>query len=146
VTIGAEITHQHPACDGAAVGRASHRDFRVLAASVAGLSEGGIVVNLGSAVVLPEVFVKALSVARNLGHPARGFTAVDCDMIRHYRPAMNVVGRPVLQGGRGISLTGHHEILIPLLYYAVRSHLDRGGPPGSERRVPGSAAEPSAKA
>jgi hypothetical protein len=127
VTVGAEITHQHPGCDGAVVGATSYRDFRVLAQSLAALGEGGIVLNLGSAVVLPEVFVKALSVARNLGHPVRGFTAVDCDMIRHYRPAMNVVGRPILQGGRGFSLTGHHEILIPLLYYAARSHMDKAG-------------------
>ncbi|HEY7462517.1 MAG TPA: hypothetical protein VIC59_11680 [Gemmatimonadota bacterium] len=131
VTVGAEITHQHPACDGAAVGRTSHRDFRVLAQSLTQLRESGVVLNLGSAVVLPEVFVKALSVARNLGYPVRGFTAVDCDMIRHYRPAMNVVGRPVLQGGRGISLTGHHEILIPLLSYAIRLELGERPATGS---------------
>jgi hypothetical protein len=124
VTVGAEITHQHPSCDGAAVGRTSHRDFRVLAKSVAELGESGVVLNLGSAVVLPEVFVKALAVARNLGHPARGFTAVDLDMIRHYRPAVNVIGRPVLQSGRGIALTGHHEILIPLLHSAIRARLE----------------------
>ena len=123
VAVGAEITHQHPDCDGAAVGATSHRDFRVLAASLAALRPGAVVLNLGSAVVLPEVFVKALSVARNLGHDVRGFTAVDLDMIRHYRPAMNVIGRPVLRGGRGAHLTGHHEILIPLLYYAVLSEL-----------------------
>jgi hypothetical protein len=122
--IGAEITHQHPACDGAAVGETSHRDFRVLAHSVGRIREGGVVLNLGSAVVLPEVFLKALSVARNLGRPARGFTAVDVDMLRQYRPAANVVGRPVLAGGRGIHLTGHHEILIPILYYAVRAALE----------------------
>lgn len=127
VAVGAEITHQHPACDGAAVGETSHRDFRVLAHSVGELREGAVVLNLGSAVILPEVFLKALSVARNLGRPARGFTAVDVDMLRHYRPAANVVGRPVLAGGRGLHLTGHHEILIPILYYAVRAALERGG-------------------
>ena len=131
VTIGAEITHQHPDCDGAAVGRTSHRDFRVLANSVAELGDGGVVMNLGSAVVLPEVFVKALAVARNLGHSARGFTAVDCDMIRHYRPAVNVIGRPVLQGGKGIALTGHHEILIPLLHSAIRSGLEAAAASGA---------------
>ncbi|MFN2433424.1 MAG: hypothetical protein ABR599_11540 [Gemmatimonadota bacterium] len=131
VAVGAEITHQHPTCDGAAVGATTHRDFRVLAHSLTRLGPGGIVLNLGSAVVLPEVFVKALSVARNLGHEARGFTAVDFDMIRHYRPAMNVIGRPVLGGGRGVHLTGHHEILIPLLYYAVRSLLDGGAAAGA---------------
>jgi hypothetical protein len=127
VAIGAEITHQHPACDAAAVGETSHRDFRVLAHSVGELRDGGVVLNLGSAVILPEVFLKALSVARNLGRPARGFTAVDVDMLRHYRPAANVVGRPVLAGGRGIHLTGHHEILIPILYYAVRAALEGEG-------------------
>lgn len=136
VTIGAEITHQHPDCDGASVGRTSHRDFRVLAHSLSRLGEGGFVLNLGSAVVLPEVFVKALSVARNLGYSVRGFTAADCDMIRHYRPAMNVVGRPVLQGGRGITLTGQHEILIPLIYYATRSYLEQLEAAASGEKTP----------
>jgi hypothetical protein len=125
VAIGAEIVHQHPACDGAALGSASHRDFRVLAAGLRGLDGGGLVVNLGSAVVLPEVFVKALNVARRLWPPIRSFTAVDLDMIRHYRPTVNVIGRPVLEGGEGIHLTGHHEITIPLLYYALRARRDR---------------------
>ena len=119
--IGAEIVHQHPACDGGAVGAASHRDFRILAAGLRGLHAGGLVANLGSAVVLPEVFVKALNIARRLWPPIRSFTAVDLDMIRHYRPRVNVIGRPVLEGGEGIQLTGHHEITIPLLYYALRS-------------------------
>jgi hypothetical protein len=117
--------HQHPACDGAALGAASHRDFRILAAGLRELDGGGLVANLGSAVVLPEVFVKALNVARRLWSPIRSFTAVDLDMIRHYRPTVNVIGRPVLEGGEGIHLTGHHEITIPLLYYALRSRRDR---------------------
>lgn len=121
--IGAEITHQHPAFDGAAAGAASHRDFRILAASLRGLHLGGFVANLGSAVVLPEVFVKALNVARHLWPPLTGFTAVDLDMIRHYRPSVNVIGRPVLEGGEGFHLTGHHELLVPLLYYALRARL-----------------------
>ncbi len=125
VAIGAEITHQHPRFDGAASGAASHRDFRILAASLRGLHQGGFVANLGSAVVLPEVFVKALNVARHLWPPLKDFTAVNVDMTRHYRPEMNVVGRPVLAGGRGYHLTGHHEILIPILYYALRARLDR---------------------
>lgn len=125
VAMGAEIVHQHPACDGAAIGAASHRDFRILAAGLRRLHAGGIVVNLGSAVVLPEVFVKALNVARRLWPPVRSFTAVDLDMIRHYRPSVNVIGRPVLEGGEGIQLTGHHEIMIPLLYYALRAARDR---------------------
>lgn len=123
--IGAEITHQHPRFDGAALGATSHRDFRILAASLRGLDEGGLVANLGSAVVLPEVFVKALNVARHVAPPLRNFTAVDLDMTRHYRPEMNVVGRPILAGGRGYHVTGHHEITIPLLYYALRARLDR---------------------
>jgi hypothetical protein len=125
VAIGAEITHQHRSFDGAALGATSHRDFRILAASLRNLHEGGLVANLGSAVVLPEVFVKALNVARHLWPPLKDFTAVDLDMTRHYRPEMNVIGRPVLAGGHGYHLTGHHEIMIPLLYYALRARLDR---------------------
>ena len=123
--IGAEITHQHPRFDGAAMGATSHRDFRILAGSLRNLHDGGLVANLGSAVVLPEVFVKALNVARHLWPPLKDFTAVDLDMTRHYRPEMNVIGRPVLAGGRGYHLTGHHEIMIPILYYALRARLDR---------------------
>lgn len=122
-TIGAEIVHQHPAFDGAATGWASHLDFRILAASLRRLHEGGLVINFGSAVVLPEVFVKALNVARHLGAPVKNFTAANFDMLRHYRPDVNVVGRPVLEGGEGVHLTGHHEIMIPLLYYALRARL-----------------------
>jgi hypothetical protein len=125
VAIGAEITHQHRGFDGAALGATSHRDFRILAASLRDLHAGGFVANLGSAVVLPEVFVKALNVARHLWPPLVDFTAVDLDMSRHYRPEMNVIGRPVLAGGRGYHLTGHHELTIPLLYYALRARLDR---------------------
>jgi len=128
--VGAEIIHQHPSADGAALGATSHRDFKRLAAALPGLHDGGVVLNVGSAVVMPEVFVKALAVARNLnaGKPT-GFTACDCDMQRHYRPRANVVERPTLAGGgggggRGIELTGHHEILIPLLCWAVLESLD----------------------
>jgi hypothetical protein len=126
VAIGADIIHQHPAADGAATGATTHRDFRRLAAAVARLDEGGVVLNLGSAVVMPEVFLKALTVARNLagGRPT-GFTAVDCDMIRHYRPRLNVVERPTQAGGTGYLLTGHHEILIPLIVWGVDAALDR---------------------
>ena len=124
-TIGADIIHQHPAADGAALGATSHRDFKRLAGSLPALHDGGVVLNLGSAVVMPEVFLKALTVARNLnaGRPT-GFMACDCDMQRHYRPRVNVVERPTLGGGRGIQLTGHHEILIPLLVWAVLRQLD----------------------
>ena len=124
--VGAEIIHQHPTADGAALGATSHRDFTRLAGSLPSLHQGGVVLNIGSAVVMPEVFLKALTVARNLngGKPA-DFTAVDCDMQRHYRPRVNVVERPTLAGGgRGIQLTGHHEILIPLLCWAVLESLE----------------------
>ena len=123
--VGADIIHQHPTADGAALGATSHRDFKRLAASLPALHDGGVVLNLGSAVVMPEVFLKALTVARNLnGGKPTGFTACDCDMQRHYRPRMNVVERPTLAGGRGVQLTGHHEILIPLLAWAVMRELD----------------------
>jgi hypothetical protein len=123
--IGADIIHQHPAADGAVLGATTHRDFRRLAAALPALHDGGVVLNLGSAVVMPEVFLKALTIARNLhgGRPT-GFTAVDCDMQRHYRPRVNVVERPTLAGGRGVLLTGHHEILLPLLCWGVIERLD----------------------
>jgi len=122
--IGADIIHQHPSADGAALGATSHRDFKRLAGALPELDGGGVVLNLGSAVMMPEVFLKALTVARNLqqGRP-KNFTACDCDMQRHYRPRVNVVERPTLAGGRGIQLTGHHEILFPLLAWAVLSRL-----------------------
>src|SRR6266567_163510 len=124
-TLGADIIHQHPAADGAALGATSHRDFKRLAGSLPALHDGGVVLNVGSAVVMPEVFLKALTIARNLGGgKPTGFTACDCDMQRHYRPRVNVVERPTLAGGRGIQLTGHHEILIPLLAWAVIRELD----------------------
>jgi hypothetical protein len=119
VTVGADIIHMHPSFDGAATGRASHHDFRLLVAQVGEL-RGGVFMNVGSVVVLPEVFLKALNAARNLGHQAKDFTTVNLDMIHHYRPLTNVVRRPVLTGGRGISITGHHEINLPLLLAMVR--------------------------
>jgi hypothetical protein len=125
-TIGAEIIHQHPEADGAALGATSHRDFRRLAGSLADLHEGGVVLNLGSAVVLPEVFLKALTIARNLGQGRpTGFLAADFDMIRHYRPQMNVVERPTRGGGSGFLFTGHHELLLPLLAWSLSDALDR---------------------
>ncbi|MBF0204175.1 MAG: hypothetical protein HQK67_07630 [Desulfamplus sp.] len=119
IAIGTDIVHQHPDADGAAIGDASLRDFRIFAASVAKLGHGGVVLNLGSAVIMPEVFLKAISVARNLGHDVTHFTTANFDMIQHYRPRVNVVHRPVLSGGEGFSITGHHEIMIPLLAAAV---------------------------
>lgn len=129
VAVGAEITHQHPEADGAAIGAGSHRDFLELARRLEGLDGGGVVCNVGSAVILPEVFLKALTVCRNLreGRP-RGFTTADFDMIRHYRPRVNVVERPTeTGGGRGFQITGHHEIMIPLLAWAVVEELGRAG-------------------
>ncbi|MGH7500025.1 MAG: hypothetical protein ACREL3_14395 [Gemmatimonadales bacterium] len=122
--VGAEIIHQHPSADGAAIGATSHRDFRRLAGSLPSIDQGGAVLNWGSAVVLPEVFLKALAVARNLegGRPA-GFMAADFDMQRHYRPAMNVVRRPTLAGGAGYLITGHHEIMMPLVVWGIVEQL-----------------------
>jgi len=124
--LGAEIIHQHPSADGAALGGTSLRDFRRLAGSLPALHQGGAVLNLGSAVVLPEVFLKALTVARNLeaGRPTH-FLAADFDMQRHYRPRLNVVQRPTRAGGQGYLLTGHHELLLPLLFWGVARELDR---------------------
>jgi hypothetical protein len=119
VAMGTDIVHQHPTASGAAIGEASLRDFRIFAASVANLGGGGVVINLGSAVVMPEVLLKALAVARNLGHAVRDITTANFDMIQHYRPGVNVVQRPVLAGGSGFAITGHHEIMIPLLAAAI---------------------------
>ncbi len=120
VTIGADIVHIHPHADGAAIGAASYRDFLLLASIVAELDGGGIYLNLGSAVTLPEIFLKAVTVVRNLGHSLRDFTTANFDFLQHYRPLTNVVRRPVAGGaGRGYSITGHHEIMIPLLAAAI---------------------------
>lgn len=128
VAIGTDIVHQHPDADGAAIGKASLRDFRIFAATVSRLGGGGVVLNLGSAVVMPEVFLKALSLARNLGHDVSRFTTANVDMIQHYRPMVNVVQRPTLSGGRGFSITGHHEIMIPLLAAAIYEDADNPNP------------------
>lgn len=125
--LGAEIIHQHPAANGAAIGDTSHRDFRRLAGSLPTLHDGGVVLNLGSAVIMPEVFLKALTIARNLGEGRPGhFVSCDLDMQRHYRPRMNVVQRPTLHSGKGYEITGHHEIMVPLLAWAVVEALDHG--------------------
>ncbi len=125
--IGAEIIHQHPTADGAAIGATSHRDFRRLAGSLPALDHGGVVLNLGSAVVLPEVFLKALTIARNLEHGSpTHFLAADFDMQRHYRPRLNVVQRPTRAGGEGYLLTGHHELMLPLLVWGVLEALGSG--------------------
>jgi len=118
VAVGTDIVHMHPDASGAAIGEGSLRDFRHLAASVAQL-RGGVYLNCGSAVVLPEVFLKAVAVVRNRGHDLTGITTVDLDFRQHYRPLTNVVRRPTAGIGRGIHLTGHHEIMIPLLAAAL---------------------------
>jgi hypothetical protein len=121
--IGTDIVHQQPTMDGAATGEMSFRDFRMLCEICRGLAKGGVVLNVGSAVIMPEVFLKALTVARNLGARARGFTTAVFDMNHHYRPAMNVQQRPTQDGGKGYYVTGHHEIMIPLLAAMIRAEM-----------------------
>jgi len=116
--IGTDIHHMHPSADGAAIGETSYRDFETLTSLVATLQDG-VVLNVGSAVILPEVFLKALALARNLGHSVSRITTVNCDFIRQYRPQVNIVERPTRLAGRGISLVGQHEVLIPLLAAGV---------------------------
>lgn len=119
VAIGSDIVHMHQGADGAAIGAATMTDFRLLAAVVANLTDG-VYLNLGSAVVLPETFLKALNLARNVGRSVQRFTTANLDQIRHYRPRVNVLVRP---GGRAIELVGHHEFMLPLLRLAVLSRL-----------------------
>ena len=123
VAIGTDIIHQHPSANGAAIGEASFTDFRLLTELVTQLEDGGVVLNFGSAVILPEVFLKALTIARNLGHTVSHFTAADFDMNQQYRPVENVVKRPTEMGGKGYTFTGHHELMIPLLVQAIKSRL-----------------------
>lgn len=119
VALGTDTLAQQPGMDGALVGELSYRDFRTIRKVISRLGNGGVWINAGSSVILPEVFLKALSLSRNLGHDVRNFTTVDLDMIRHYRPAENVLKRPVMAGGRSYAITGHHEILLPLLAQAL---------------------------
>lgn len=122
IAIGTDIIHQHPTTNGAVLGEASYRDFQRFAAVVAKL-EGGVVLNVGSTVIMPEVFLKALTIARNLGNTVSDFTTANFDMIRHYRPSENVVRRPTHLGGQGFYIAGHHELMIPLLFAAVTENL-----------------------
>jgi len=120
VAIGTDTPHTHPAARGEAIGAASHHDFRLLCSLVKELNDGGVYLNVGSAVLLPEVFLKAVSVVRNLGHPLANFTTVNFDFLQHYRPRVNVVERPhARSGGKGYAITGHHEIMIPMLAAAL---------------------------
>jgi hypothetical protein len=121
--IGTDIIHQQATMDGAATGELSYRDFKVFVNSIKNLMNGGVVLNFGSAVIMPEVFLKALTVARNLGYKAKGFSTANFDMIRQYRPQMNVVERPTQKFGRGYNFTGHHEIMFPLLAAMIKVRL-----------------------
>lgn len=121
--IGTDIIHQHPEADGAVIGAASFTDFRLLTSVVADLGDGGVFLNIGSAVILPEVFLKALSVAQNLGNHVDRFTTANFDMQQHYRPLQNVVKRPTSGGGKGFTITGHHEIMLPLLAAGILDKL-----------------------
>ncbi|MBM4275906.1 MAG: hypothetical protein FJ134_15825 [Deltaproteobacteria bacterium] len=122
VAVGTDIIHMHPSVNPEALGAATHRDFRLLAALVAQLQDG-MFLNLGSAVIIPEVFLKAVTLARNLGHPVAPLTTVNLDFIQHYRPLTNVVRRPTQGVGQGYALTGHHELLFPLLAAAVAEEM-----------------------
>jgi hypothetical protein len=116
LTIGADITHFHPSADGSALGATSHTDFRLFAELVRRMNDGGAYLNVGSAVVLPEIFLKCVTLVRNLGHPLSNITTANLDFIQSYRPLTNVVRRPTEHGaGHGYSITGHHELTIPLL-------------------------------
>ena len=130
VALGTDVIHIHPSVDPAATGSTTHLDFRTFSGLVASL-EGGVYLNLGSAVLLPEIFLKAITLVRNLGHQVENFTTVNMDFTRHYRPLVNVVERPTQAGGRGFELIGHHEIMFPLLAAAVIDSLE------VERKEPG---------
>jgi hypothetical protein len=145
VAIGTDTIHHHPRLDGAALGEMSLRDFRILAATLAE-ARGAVVLNFGSAVLMPEVFLKALSVAKNLGADLSGLTTVNFDQIQHYRPRLNVVERPTrAAGAKGFSLTGHHEIMVPLFAGALLAALGTGeaaGAAGSKRAAGSSTRRP----
>lgn len=123
VAVGTDIIHAHSTASGKAIGEASHHDFRLFCSTVRELDGGGVYLNVGSAVLLPEVFLKAISVVRNLGNPLSEFTTANLDFIQHYRPAENVLKRPTLSGGQSVALTGHHEIMIPLIAAALKGSL-----------------------
>jgi hypothetical protein len=122
VAIGTDIIHMHPSFDGGATGAAAQRDFKTFCSLVSDL-EGGVYINLGSAVLLPEIFLKAVTLCRNIGLPLRHFTTVNMDFVQHYRPNTNVVRRPTQGGGKGFAITGHHEIMFPILAAAIIEHF-----------------------
>ncbi|PIE57282.1 MAG: hypothetical protein CSA33_09215 [Desulfobulbus propionicus] len=123
VAMGTDIIHIHPSADGAAIGQAGHQDFRLFCSLVSDLQQG-VYLNVGSAVLLPEVFLKALTVVRNLGYTVQEFTTANFDFIQHYRPLTNVVQRPNLEGGKGYHFTGHHELMLPLMFAALLDQID----------------------
>lgn len=122
VAVGTDIIHQHPEADGRAIGQGSFLDFKLFCGVISDL-ENGVVCNFGSAVILPEVFLKALTIARNLNNKVDNFTAVNFDQIQHYRPNKNIIERPTMNGGKGYSFTGHHEFMLPLLAAAIKNEL-----------------------
>ncbi len=124
VTIGADTAHMHPGSDGGSLGLAAMRDFLVLGQLVTHLDDGGLYINLGSAVTLPEVFLKAINIARNITGTPHKIVTANFDMLQHYRPSQNVVDRPTQPDGRGYRITGHHEVMFPLLYAMVRKRLN----------------------
>lgn len=127
VALGTDIIHQHPTADGAVIGAASFTDFRLFTSVVAELGDGGVYLNVGSAVLLPEVFLKALSIAQNLGHRVDHFSTANFDMVQHYRPLQNVVKRPTSGRSRGYTITGHHEIMLPLFAAGILDRLKAKG-------------------
>ncbi len=123
VAVGTDIIHMHPSVDGASLGKGTLYDFRLFSSVVADL-DGGVYLNLGSAVIMPEIFLKALTVARNLGYKVENITTVNMDFLQHYRPTHNVLRRPTVRQGASYALTGHHEIMLPLLAAAVIEAID----------------------
>lgn len=126
VAVGTDIIHQHPQCDGAVLGQATFTDFRLFTTVVSGLGNGGVFINIGSAVIMPEVFLKALSIAQNMGFHVDHFTTANFDMTQHYRPLQNVVKRPTAGDSRGLTITGHHEIMLPLLVAGILDRIKQG--------------------
>jgi hypothetical protein len=125
VAIGTDIIHAHPEASGTSLGEATYQDFRLFCTMAKELDAGGVYINVGSAVVLPEVFLKAVSVVRNLGHPLEEFTTANLDFIQHYRPTQNVLKRPTQNSGQSIAITGHHEIMVPLIAAALKGSLEK---------------------
>ncbi|MBW6515096.1 MAG: hypothetical protein K0B81_00590 [Candidatus Cloacimonetes bacterium] len=125
VALGTDIIHQHKEADGAAIGECTLRDFRIFCEQVKGLNDGGVFLNLGSAVIMPEVFLKAITVVRNLGYSLNNFTTAVFDMNLHYRPRINVVERPTSKGGKGYYFVGHHEIMIPFFFAVLQERIHK---------------------